>query len=398
MLTRKQKQPETTGERPLKTSVRKKIADTRRLYGKDRAKIRALLDECDPNEIKSEEEVLADIKKIIWEYDGNLKHLKKEYFDEHLHSKGRNVSEFCTWDEWIRWNLVLAQASGEMANILLDKNRTRQYLRGHSIPVSMSFGEAVWKQNMPVCRLTGGEMRKLSDLLASAKDLFLKPIDSYQGKGYMKLQATDIKEGCLVDGHFIKWEELKDRFEDGPLIVEELVRGHSRLSAFHPSSLNTLRIVTMYTPGGKIEVLFSLFRMGAGSSSIDNWCSGGLCVKINSDGKLVNRGFFEDLSKGACERHPDTGISFAGFQVPFYKESVELALKAHYECPQMFSVGWDIAVTEKGPLVQEGNVHWALFQPIHGGLRPLLNCWLRPNALAVMNNQPRPWCHEGSLH
>ena len=45
----------------------------------------------DPNEIKSEEEVLADIKKIIWEYDGNLKHLKKEYFDEHLHSKGGNV-------------------------------------------------------------------------------------------------------------------------------------------------------------------------------------------------------------------------------------------------------------------------------------------------------------------
>jgi len=392
MLIRKQKQQDTTGKRPLKTSVREKMANIRRLYHhRVREKIRALLEECDPNGVKSEKEVLADIKKIIWKYDGNLKYLKKEYFEEHLHVKGRNIDEFCTWDEWIRWNLVLAEASGEMARILLDKNRTRAYLRDHSIPVSTSFGEAVWKGDAPVCRLAGGEMKRLSDLLASAKDLFLKPVDLCQGKGCMKLQATDSEEGCLVDGRFTKWEDLKDKFEDGPLIVEELVRGHSRLSAFHPSSLNTLRVVTIRTPGGRIEVLFSLFRMGIGGSSIDNWCSGGLCVNINSDGTLAHEAFFEDLSKGGCERHPDTGISFAGFQVPFYKESIELAMKAHYACPQMLSVGWDIAVTEKGPLIQEGNVHWALFQPIHGGLRPLLNCWLRPNALAVINNQPRPW-------
>lgn len=395
MLTKKQKYP---GERPLKTSYRKKIADTRRLYGKEREKIRVLLKRYDPNDIKSEEEILADIKKIIWEYDGNLKYLKTEYFDEHLHTKGRNIDEFCTWDEWIRWNLVLAQASGEMARILLDKNRTRQYLYDHSIPVSKSFGESIWKGDAPVCRLTGGEITRLSDLLASEKALFLKPIDLCQGKGCMKLQTADSEGGLLVDGRFTEWDELKDKFENEPFIVEELVRAHPQLSAFSPSSLNTLRVVTMYTPGGKIETLFSLFRMGVGGSSIDNWCSGGLCVKINSDGKLASEAFFEDLSKGRRERHPDTGISFAGVQIPFYKESIELALKAHRACPQMFSVGWDIAVTEHGPLIQEGNVHWALFQPIHGGLRPLLNCWLRPNALAVMNNRPCPWHDGGSLH
>lgn len=192
MLTKKQKYP---GERPLKTSYRKKIADTRRLYGKEREKIRVLLKRYDPNDIKSEEEILADIKKIIWEYDGNLKYLKTEYFDEHLHTKGRNIDEFCTWDEWIRWNLVLAQASGEMARILLDKNRTRQYLYDHSIPVSKSFGESIWKGDAPVCRLTGGEITRLSDLLASEKALFLKPIDLCQGKGCMKLQTADSEGG-----------------------------------------------------------------------------------------------------------------------------------------------------------------------------------------------------------
>jgi glutathione synthase/RimK-type ligase-like ATP-grasp enzyme len=53
--------------------------------------------------------------------------------------------------------------------------------------------------------------------------------------------------------------------------------------------------------------------------------------------------------------HPMTGERIEGFQLPFWKESVELALRAHETLPTIALVGWDIALTAEGPVIIEGN-------------------------------------------
>ena len=60
-------------------------------------------------------------------------------------------------------------------------------------------------------------------------------------------------------------------------------------------------------------------------------------------------------------------MPFEGYPVPFYAESVELALKAHALFPRLLTVGWDVAVTQDGPMLVEGNHDWdiEMLQVVH---------------------------------
>ena len=53
--------------------------------------------------------------------------------------------------------------------------------------------------------------------------------------------------------------------------------------------------------------------------------------------------------------------------IPFYRESVDLVLKAHKLFPSFQTVGWDVAVTPDGPLLLEGNHNWdmEMLQIVH---------------------------------
>ena len=73
----------------------------------------------------------------------------------------------------------------------------------------------------------------------------------------------------------------------------------------------------------------------------------------------------------STQEHPDTQIKFKGFEIPFYKEAEALAIKLHHYLYRCHSIGWDIAITEKGPVFIEGNGWWEISMPqaVHGGLR-----------------------------
>ena len=49
---------------------------------------------------------------------------------------------------------------------------------------------------------------------------------------------------------------------------------------------------------------------------------------------------------------------FAGKVIPFFEESISLAMEAHKHVPQLFTIGWDIVTTPDGPLLLEGNDGW----------------------------------------
>ena len=57
----------------------------------------------------------------------------------------------------------------------------------------------------------------------------------------------------------------------------------------------------------------------------------------------------------APEVHPYTGTPIVGFTFPFGRRSLELCLRAAHVVPQVGYVGWDVCVTENGPVLIEGN-------------------------------------------
>ena len=53
--------------------------------------------------------------------------------------------------------------------------------------------------------------------------------------------------------------------------------------------------------------------------------------------------------------HPLTKIRFDGYEIPYWKEIEEMVCKAAMVNPDVHVVGWDVAISNKGPLLIEAN-------------------------------------------
>ena len=168
----------------------------------------------------------------------------------------------------------------------------------------------------------------------------VKPIDATCGRG------VEFPEGITDPAAFRKL-----CLERGQVLAEEYVVQHPAVSAIYPGSVNTIRLCTIRS-GGRTQVVFSSLRIGNGRD-VDNLNAGGMAVLIGSDGRISTVG--ADKDGKAYEVHPATGIRLKGYEVPFYREAVELVLDAAELFPQTCYIAWDVAVTEKGPLLIEAN-------------------------------------------
>ena len=105
---------------------------------------------------------------------------------------------------------------------------------------------------------------------------------------------------------------------------------------------------------GKSEIFYAAIRIGNGDFIVDNLNNGGMAAPVDvKTGKLTHVAF--DKNQQLFEVHPNTNKQIKGFQIPFWKESVEMVLEAAKEIPEVGYVGWDVSITENGPLLIEGN-------------------------------------------
>ena len=173
----------------------------------------------------------------------------------------------------------------------------------------------------------------------------------------------------IVDYH--GFQQFLCEIKDQDIILQECVSQHHEMNRLNPNAVNTLRVVTVMTQDGPI-VFSALLRIGTRScGERDNTSQGGIAVGIQKDGTLMQYGFRKQSFGGRVEEHPDTGIVFSEFQIPKYHEALNLACRAHLLFYRIHSIGWDIAITEDGCMIIEGNDNWELqsFQALYGGLR-----------------------------
>ena len=213
-------------------------------------------------------------------------------------------------------------------------------------------------------RITGVE--GLRQLCQDGKTVFAKPISNFGGTGVEKITPDSDTD----------FEALYNRLmEGGQYLVEEAVVQHPELSSLCPSSVNTLRIVTLNLRG-EPHFLYALLRVGSGNNHVDNISSGGMYTLISKEGILKFPAFC-DKTGLYYNRHPVTGTEFCGFNVPMFSEAVQLCLDAALVKPGLAYIGWDVAITTDGPVLIEGNIlpgydmaQNAKFHPDGKGLLP----------------------------
>lgn len=213
---------------------------------------------------------------------------------------------------------------------------------------------------------------KKDDFLSWAKtqETFMaKVIDGDGGKGVNKFTVS------LIDDLDALYTELiKNRM----YIIEETVKQHETMAALNPSSINTIRVYTVFNKESrKIYAPFAFVRIGRGGF-VDNYHSGGMTSKVDiPTGRILYP--CADRNNDVYETHPLTGASFVGYEIPMWEEVIDMCIHAAMKIQQIGYVGWDVAITPDGPLLIEGNAYPGydvpqnpLFLPDKVGIKPIL--------------------------
>lgn len=179
------------------------------------------------------------------------------------------------------------------------------------------------------------------NILHSNYDLIVKPIDGNCGQGVFKITKGDNSRD---------WYSVIAK----NMLIEQCIEGCDELQRFHPQSLNTIRVVTV-VQGGVPKVFHSFLRTGSGSSIVDNAHAGGLFSQVN-----IVTGILEsdaiDVNGNKYKKHPDSGITFIGYQLPMWQEIVRTCENAARTIKDVFIVGWDVTVLKDGTVeLIEGN-------------------------------------------
>ena len=176
------------------------------------------------------------------------------------------------------------------------------------------------------------------------KKIFCKPKDSCSGKGIYK--NIDINEDTDI-------LELHQFMIDNDLFCEDNIVQHPEMNKLHDKSINTIRITTVLKDN-EAHVMYALLRVGIGDMKVDNVASGGIYTVLNEDGVIVNP-FWSDKTISTYTKHPTNNFELLNFKIPMFKEALELCKKAALIEPHIRYVGWDVAISDKGPILVEGN-------------------------------------------
>jgi hypothetical protein len=205
-------------------------------------------------------------------------------------------------------------------------------------------------------------------------EIFLKPQTSGSGMGAFR--AKVVGDHLLIDSLEIDEDKFFTMlFANGRYdcyLVQPLIIQHPLLHNINPSSVNTIRIDTLVI-GDNIVHNGAYSRIGAGTSHVDNSSQGGLWCAIDLEtGKLAPTAMtMTKFGRHSFRTHPVTGCKFEEITLPYWEETKQLVCSGARMLLPMRSLGWDVAITEHGPVLVETNQDYmiALLQEAVQGLR-----------------------------
>lgn len=184
------------------------------------------------------------------------------------------------------------------------------------------------------------------DAIKGLKSIVVKPARGSYGRD---IEILPCNESYLQNGEL--YEKLVKIGK--PLVIEEKIEQCEVLDKLCPSSVNTLRVVTL-REDDQTHILQCVLRCGVGAV-VDNIHSGGLVIEVDPDtGECL--GDAVDYFGNLIEEHPITGVKFKGLKVPNLAEVISLVEEASKVVPECRLIGWDVAVTKEGADLVEGNL------------------------------------------
>ena len=280
----------------------------------------------------------------------------RDYTDKMIREACRRRG--CTYKEYLMYRFFeLDEKTQDEVFLVCDSKKLRaKYDTDKDFLATLSnkertnrmFSELVGR---PWCVNKDVTYKTFKKLFSGSSKIFYKPIVGSCGRG---ASAYDINAENM--------EAVYNELTALPKgLIEEYVVQHPAINRLSPSSVNTLRLATVsspsfpVTPDGKyVDLAYAALRIGGGTSVVDNFHSGGMVAAVDTEtGTIITDAI--DMESNIYKTHPVSGETIKGVVIPFFREAVDAVLRECREKKLTGYLGWDIAITEKGPVLIELN-------------------------------------------
>ncbi len=196
----------------------------------------------------------------------------------------------------------------------------------------------------------------------SVRECVVKHPEGSHGANVFVVKEIIYKEDDAVLVRFDGKQLLLSNVLNGtPLLFESLVRQTCQFSAFNASSVNTVRFMTTLYPDGCAKVIATWIKVGRDGKCVDNAGDGGnvsAAVDVET-GRIYNVMRFDGWRNShAIECHPDNCIQLNGVVIENWDRIKSELIKYQQAFPYCRAAGWDVAITDEGPVVLEVNDRW----------------------------------------
>lgn len=272
-------------------------------------------------------------------------------------------------------NLRLSPAVlGDKRAILRDKVLYTAMLQGLNLPTTHTQAVAHKARGFGQITTLRTAQQVAQFLKTDAQyPLFAKPLEGSKSVGSALLTHYDAGKEMIHMGNGRAFdvsafaEEVMTDYPGG-FTFQNAVQQHDALTAVTGQAVGTMRIVTVIE-NNVPRVLYAVWKIPAPTAMSDNfWQSGSMLGAIDHKTGTVEHVITgSGLDRQIIEQHPVSGKGFAGLQIPDWDAAVQASCAAHHLVPEHGVFGWDIAVTNDGPVIIECNANpfHTLYQLAH---------------------------------
>lgn len=266
----------------------------------------------------------------------------KVYFDFFLNAATRGIG----YVDYLKGNYINL-SNEEKKNYLTKRNYVRlvkylnkcgyQMIFHDKIVFNRIFKDYIGRDFIDIREVGYKGFKKF---VTGKENVFAKKHNSFGGDGVKKVN--------------IAGEDLKVLFNqlynNKQYLIEDTLIQNEYLDWINPKAVNNVRLVTLLKDG-EVYVVFKTLRINAGSEEVIS-CHD-IYMTLDDEGNIL--GNVVDDECNIYKKHPVTGFKFKGAKIPHMDKALELVKSAAKLVPEMRWIGWDVAITEDGAAIIEGN-------------------------------------------
>jgi tetrahydromethanopterin S-methyltransferase subunit B len=209
-----------------------------------------------------------------------------------------------------------------------------------------------------------GEVPTLSDEKALAQFLeqnasfpvYSKPINGVASLGNFLIEDYRDDSVVLADGDQVPVAEFVQQLEQsiGQLFQSVLLSNEDLSDVC--GRVSTVRVILIIRDG-KARVLNTVWKIPSASNIADNfWRAGNRLASVNpTTGRVERAVAYVDNIPTEIDPSSTAGASLIGRQLPDWQDVLDVCQRGAHLFSGLYFQGWDIALTDRGPVVVEVN-------------------------------------------